>query len=298
MILNNLTLPQKVFDTLLGIKQDVLNVSGKTIALQTDKELLDIRLKKLASLIYAEALDASTGNVDYIRLKDSQAYKEYQQLTRQLPLFDLSTLVRREQKLAFWLNLYNALVIDGIIYHGIGKTVNEMIGFFRHTAYNIGDYRFCLDDIEHGILRANAGHLLIPGPQFVKDDPRRAFVLNRIDYRIHFALVCGAVSCPPINFYDAENIDAQLDLATQNFLEENVEVDTHDSVIRLSKLLQWYSEDFGTGTWVKLGLGDKSPLLQTIMPYITDDKKRTVINDASKSTKIHFKSYNWALNTI
>jgi hypothetical protein len=52
-----------------------------------------------------------------------------------------------------------------------------------------------------------AGHPFIPGPQFGKNDPRRAFTLARTDFRTHFALVCGAESCPPINFYDAENLD-------------------------------------------------------------------------------------------
>lgn len=289
------TLPQKVFDTLLGVRQDILNASLKTVLVQTDDEPLDVRLKKLTSRITTEAI--VNGRIDYARLKDNVIYQDYRHLTQQLASFDISSLRQHERKMAFWLNLYNALTIDGIIHYGISQRVTENLGFFRQAAYCVGGFRFCLDDIEHGILRANAGHPFIPGSQFGKDDPRRAFVLAQADYRIHFALVCGAISCPPIHFYDAENIDIQLNLAAQNFLEQNLEIDTQRSSIQLSKILQWYPEDFGASAWVKLGIGDKTPLLQTIKPHIMDEKKRAILEKSHQMT-IHFKSYNWALNAV
>jgi hypothetical protein len=294
---NYRTFPQKVFDTVLGIRPDILN-DVTSPAAYPDHEPLDILLKKCATQIKTQAVDAATGKIDYVQLKGSDAYRDYRQMTALLPGFKLENLVQREQKMAFWLNLYNALVIDGIIHYGIRTTVKEMTGFFRRVAYYVGGYRFNLDDIEHGILRANAGHPVIPGSQFGQNDPRRQFALDHIDYRIHFALVCGAESCPPINFYDAGKIDAQLDLASQNFLEQHVEIDPQRRIIRLSKLLQWYSDDFGASAWVKLGIGDKARLLQTIKPHIVDDEKRANIEAASRSMKIHFKPYKWALNTL
>ncbi len=294
---NYQTLPQKIFDTVLGIQPDVLNVAPNSV-LHPTTEALDIQLKQHTGRIKAEAIDVSTGRIDYTHLRDSLVYRDYRQLTAQLAHFELNTLIRREQKLAFWLNLYNAMTIDGIIHYGIRKRITEMPGFFRQTAYSIGAYRFCLDDIENGILRANAGHPFIPGPQFGEDDPRCAFALDHVDFRIHFALVCGAESCPPINFYDAEHIETQLDLATRNFLEQNLEVDTQANSIKLSKILQWYSTDFGASAWVKVGFGDKTPLLQTIQPYIVDQKKRTLIDTMVNLATIRFKSYNWALNSL
>lgn len=76
------------------------------------------------------------------------------------------------------------------------------------------------DDIEHGILRSNAiapasiGALLklpfLARPQFKKGDPRREYVVSPVDPRIHFALVCGAKSCPPIKLYTPDNLDEGL----------------------------------------------------------------------------------------
>ncbi|MBZ0277755.1 MAG: DUF547 domain-containing protein [Anaerolineae bacterium] len=291
------TLWQKLFDTVMKITPDVLNTTG-TKAAQPDSESPDVLLKKLAARIKVEAINTTSGTVDYTRFKDSEVYREYRRMTALLPGFDLQTLVGREQKLAFWLNLYNALVMDGIIHYGVRDTVNEVPGFFSRAAYNIGGYRFSLDDIEHGILRANAGHPVIPGPQFGRHDSRLQFALEKLDMRIHFALVCGAASCPPINFYDAEAIDTQLDLAAKNFLNQTVIVDPTQEMVELSKILQWYGADFGAGRWVKLGIGDKTPLLRAVRPFILHDETRAFLDAVPRQVTIRFRPYNWSLNTV
>lgn len=293
--MNNLrTVPQRLFDALLRINGEVLNNDSFAV-IQPDTSVA-VQLKKQTHQLKAEAIDPIMGQVDYARLRVSTAYREYRSLTAQLPTFALDRLTTREEKLAFWLNLYNALIIDGIIRFGIRKTVREDAGFFRRVAYNVGGFRFSADDIEHGVLRANAGHPVIPGPQFGQHDPRRRFSLEPTDFRIHFALVCGAKSCPPVNFYDAEHVDSQLDRAARNFLNQEVEVDPDRQIIGLSRLLQWYSGDFGAGVWVKLGLGDKSPLLRAIAPYVIDDSVRIFIETYADTLKVRFKAYDWTLN--
>jgi hypothetical protein len=289
------TVPQRLFDALLRIKSEVLNDDLFAVTQSAD-ESVAAQLKKHAYRIKAEAIDPITGQVDYARLRGSTVYREYRILTAHLPNVALDRLTTREEKLAFWLNPYNALIIDGIIHLGIRKTVKEDAGFFRRVAYNVGGFRFSADDIEHGILRANAGHPVIHGPQLGKHDPRRRFALEQTDFRIHFALVCGAKSCPPVNFYDADHIDSQLDLAARNFLSQDVEIDPDRQIIRLSRLLQWYASDFGAGIWVKLGLGDKSPLLRTIASYMIDDSMRTFIGTYADTMKVRFKAYDWSLN--
>jgi hypothetical protein len=79
-------------------------------------------------------------------------------------------------------------------------------GFWKIHCYNIGGAVYSLDDIEHGVLRANRGHPAAGGrPQFGPEDPRRrGLVVQELDPRIHFALNCGARSCPPIRVYTEE----------------------------------------------------------------------------------------------
>ena len=64
-------------------------------------------------------------------------------------------------------------------------------------AYNVGGLLFTLDEIEHGVLRCNKGHPKDEKPMFT-DEARKSLSLSFLDPRIHFALNCGATSCPPI----------------------------------------------------------------------------------------------------
>ena len=78
-------------------------------------------------------------------------------------------------------------------------------------AYDVGGLLFSLDEIEHGVLRCNRGHPKDKKPMFVlENDPRMKLMLTKFDARIHFALNCGANSCPPIRIYQADRLNAQV----------------------------------------------------------------------------------------
>ena len=101
----------------------------------------------------------------------------------------------------------------------------------------IGQYPYSLNDIENGLLRRNSRSAVpMTSAQFGRDDPRLAFMMDEVDPRIHFALNCGAQSCPPISVYAGEQdkLDKQLDLATKGFLNQSVEFNAQTSTITLS----------------------------------------------------------------
>lgn len=90
---------------------------------------------------------------------------------------------------------------------------------FKDKSIHFADAHFSLDEVEHGILRKyrwkySFGYL----PQFLPAMRIKQLAVEAIDFRIHFALNCGAKSCPPIAFYRYDKINDQLDLATQSFL--------------------------------------------------------------------------------
>ena len=144
---------------------------------------------------------------------------------------------------AFWINLYNALTLQAMMYHKIQHSVLEFPGFFDCCSYQVHfdslDFTVSLNEIEHGILRGNRA-VLFSAP-FAPNDPRQALILP-LEARIHFALNCGAISCPPIRAYQSENLESQLELATRSYLQS---VRLENSVVFLPKLLQWYAKDFG-----------------------------------------------------
>jgi hypothetical protein len=250
-------------------------------------------MRRIVNALKAEAYDTARGRVDYARLCASPTYAEYCRCARRLQSFDPETLGSRAERLAFWINLYNALIVDAVIQFGVKCSVNEAPGFFWRAAYDIGRHRYCSFDIEYGILRANAPHPTIPGPHFGSRDPRRKYSLDRLDPRIHFALVCAARSCPPIAVYDPAQIDQQLDMAARTFINNGgVEIDRTAGEVRLSRIFQWYAQDFGGRPWA---LGDKRQLLNFIATYLTNEADREY--GLQGKPAIHFQPYDWSLNT-
>ena len=143
---------------------------------------------------------------------------------------------------AFWLDIYNAEVVRA----GIVDLKDRLTRFrhFRRASVAIAGRRLSLDAIENGILRRSQSRLglgYLPNP--VPGSFERAHRVDRVDPRIHFALNCGATSCPPIAAYDPARLDEQLELATKSYLSTEVEVE--DDVVRVPAVLLWYIGDFG-----------------------------------------------------
>lgn len=294
-LISTSTLPHRAHRWLTRTQPEVLN-PGSAPGVPDD---LFNRLKTTQSAIARQAFDADSGHVNYAQLADDPHYAAYRALTPALATVDLATLQRREDKLAFWINLYNLLAVDIVLHYQITTSVNDVPTVFYRAGYNVGGAFYSLHDIEQGILRANVGHPGIPGPQFGAADPRRAHALAQVDPRTHFALVCAAESCPPIRLYDADQIDAQLDLATTNFINSSaVTIDVAERRALLSKIFQWYAPDFGASFMVTLGLGAATPILRWLAPYLTDTVRRDALTRDSSAFTVRFAKYDWRLNAL
>lgn len=226
--------------------------------------------------------------VDYSALRDSPAYADLlAQVMPRLKRFDPALLSDEPTKRAFWINLYNALVVVAVVEQGIETSVTEgwlgLVRFFRRPLVVVGEQRLSLDDIEHGILRANRGAIWLPGPHFEPNDPRLAWVLP-LDPRVHFALNCGARSCPPIRIYAADRLDGQLDLATRSFAESTTELGPSPGELTVSRLFKWYGKDFGGRAGVEA----------TLRRYLPEDERRSVLE--SGRPRLRYAEYDWRLN--
>jgi hypothetical protein len=250
-------------------------------------------LKRSANALKAAAIDAEGQQVDYDRLRASEAYAVLRRdLTPQLRSLDLSTLATREQRLAFWINLYNVLVLDATVSFGVSRSVTEgrlgVVSFFRRAAYAVGGQRFSANDIEHGVLRVNRSSWTIPGPQFGPADPRLAWRLPTLDPRLHFGLNCASRSCPPIGVYDATRIDAQLDLAAASFVANDVAIDPRAGIVRLSAIFKWYAGDFG----------GRSGVLAFLKERLPDGEGRDWLRRQGPYVKLIYHPYDWGLNSV
>ncbi|WP_254522319.1 DUF547 domain-containing protein [Natrinema caseinilyticum] len=174
-------------------------------------------------------------------------------LREHLAALDRSQLKRaidsREGKLAFWLNCYNAyaqLILEDEEAELHEGGLLDRWKFFVRDRVPISGVWLSLNDIEHGLLRSSKhpwgfGYL----PRLFPSSFERQFRLEACDPRVHFALSHGAEHCPPIAVYSPRDVDEELDIAIEWFLEENVTYDAEENVATVPRRFRQYRGDFG-----------------------------------------------------
>jgi len=275
-------------DGCLNMSKISLGTKSKPAPVATE---IVIQIRDILSKIYAKTLTEKGSKVRYDLLKNSEEFtKDFMESVYLLQRVDLTTL-NHNDKLAFWINIYNALVLHGFIANGPPQNAVQRNNFFYRTKYQIAGHMYSLNDIEHGILRGNS---VPPGAvlRLIRGhDPRRIHVFYRVDPRIHFALNCGARSCPPIKVYTSEKIDRQLTIAAINFLDSETQVNESTNTVTLSKIMYWYYSDFAD---------NDVDLLKFISQYITEEDKKEpllrMLNEAPHKIKVNFAPYDWSHN--
>ncbi len=249
---------------------------------------IDIALTLAMADLKAQFIDIEKGIVHYGKIRGSPALEHYRNLAGELQSFDLRRLQTRDQRLSFWINIYNTAVIHGVIDLGLQKSVKEFPSFFDRVTYKVGGYPFSLNDIEHGILRGNRRHPYRLFKPFRKKDPRLPFSIFPMDPRVHFTLVCGARSCPPIGFYEAGQIDFQLQLAAASFINSpQVKISPQVGTMHLSMIFKWYRVDFG---------GNRESLSETILNFLDEGESKTFLKQNRDRIRIKYLPYDWKLN--
>lgn len=174
---------------------------------------------------------------------DDRASAEHERDLAQLDPGVLEVALANDHaRLAFWIDLYNAVVVRQPS-HDFHSTASRNRFFSKRTT-TIAGHKLALDTIEHGILRRSQlklglGFVTNPFPSSFE----RRHRVNRTDPRIHFALNCAATSCPPIAAYRERLIEDQLDLATRSYLDSSVVVEARRIV--LPRIFFWFAGDFG-----------------------------------------------------
>ncbi|WP_170827432.1 DUF547 domain-containing protein [Roseivirga sp. 4D4] len=176
---------------------------------------------------------------------DDYSINSLEEFLENVQSFDLASLLDDDDKKAFWINVYNGLTNYQIVKNQLKESVWEKEDFFRDELLKLGGFRFSLDAIEHGILRKNGPRKNGKPRQFSDGDLRLNLMLENMDFRVHFALNCGSVSCPPIAFYSSDKIDEQLGLAESSFSASEFIVDHVNKSIDCSAIFVWYRSDFG-----------------------------------------------------
>jgi len=255
---------------------------------QIPPENLARELKASMNKLRGAFFDTKMGRVEYERMKGSRLYADYVEAARSLHAFDPGMLSDRKEAIAFWVNLYNVIVIHGVIELNIRDSIKEVPRFFRRIRYDIGGHSYTPDAMEHGILRANrrppSSLFRVLGPR----DPRLRHALGEMDPRIHFALVCASSSCPPIDIYTPENLDHELNQAVRSFLGGGgLILDRQAGRVTLSRIFHWYGSDFGQS------IPQRLRFLADFL-YNLDDAEYIRAN--AEDLRVQYQRYDWRLN--
>ncbi len=240
------------------------------------------RLRVLLSNLHAAFINES--GVNYEAMRASDEYGRVRLATVELRTVDLASL-GGDSAVAFWMNVYNCLIMHGTLEVGHPTSAMQRARFFNSVCYQMGAHRFSCTEIEHGVLRCNRPP---PGSRrgvFKATDPRVAFALRDFDPRIHFALNCGAKSCPPIRVYKAGNVERGLQMATEAFLIDTVVFSEATNTLTVSKVFHWFHSDFAASSrelvaWIAKFLPPEHPLHTRLEAPV----------------KVVFDKYDWSLN--
>jgi len=225
--------------------------------------------------------------VDYAALQDDRqgldAYVERLGRTSPAALERAS----REEQLAFWINAYNACMLQLVIDHypieagGVGlfgSIRNRVAGYPDNSVWQIRDV-FSRD------------HCTVAGEERSQDEIEHEIIRPRFqEERIHFAVNCAARSCPVLwpEAYEADQLDAQLDRAVDYLMSQPDDFLIErgaPAVLRLNKVMDWYSEDFSGREGLKTFFAD----------YLEGEERELVLRS---DTRVEFFEYDWTLNDV
>lgn len=233
-----------------------LEFSGLAFA---DEENIDTSVGYYGGLLRQLVKD---GLVDYASLKrDPYLLNTYLEQVARLDIETFDSFSKNE-KLALYLNVYNAFTLEVILWHHPVKSIKDIPGVWDKFKVKIAGREFSLNEIEHGILRK----------QF--QEPR-----------IHFALVCASKGCPKLRGggpFRGIDLSEQLDEQAQEFINDQTKVrlDKESNILYLSSIFKWFKEDFGD-------------VVEFINRYLPQDEREFI---KKRNPGIKYLNYDWALN--
>lgn len=235
---------------------------GMTVATPAAAQKADYQ-QVAADWLYAARLGESTDSLRQLLSAADQAELK-------------ATLSNDEARKTFWINIYNAATQTAL--KAEPERYKKRGVFFRAKLVTIAGQKLSLDEIEHGILRRSKNKLSLGYlNKIFKSRFEKDFRVARLDYRIHFALNCGARSCPPVAYYSLPEINTQLQNAMTGHLRTETDYDSVRNIASVTAFMGWFRGDFGGKSGIRRLLHETGAI------------------PSAASPRISFKHYDWNL---
>jgi hypothetical protein len=220
----------------------------------------DFSDREFAQVLAAHVKD---GWVDYGAIAHDQRFSDY---LRQLDRVNPNRLPTPEERLAFWINAYNAFAIKGILDGYSPLTLFGRYRYFIGQAYRVGGVTINLYDLEHKLLI----------PEFREP-------------RLHFAIVCASISCPKLqsHVYTGSQLEAQLEESAKAFMNDPTKnrFDRERKIASLSMIFKWFEEDF---------VAHSGSLMNYVKQYLVEPGLARELDTTPYA--VQFIEYDWRLN--
>ncbi|MEM9484841.1 MAG: DUF547 domain-containing protein [Cyanobacteria bacterium P01_F01_bin.116] len=218
------------------------------------------------------------GWVNYVELQQSrQALDTFNDVLASVDDATLSSWSEEEQ-IAFWMNAYNSLTLKSIIDQTpLKPSIKDITGVWRLRKHSINQKEKTLNEIEHDVLRVDF------------DEPR-----------LHAAIVCAAISCPPLRneAFTGEKLDEQLDSQVKQWLArpDGLKIDKEAGDVKVSKIFSWFGGDWVPSYGVDSGFAgskEEKAVLNFISKYVSDEDRAYL---EAGDYKVSYFDYDWSLN--
>ncbi|NNM33895.1 MAG: DUF547 domain-containing protein [Gemmatimonadetes bacterium] len=183
------------------------------------------------------------------------------------------------ERLAFWINAYNACMLDRVVRHypieragGLARLKNAVAGRPTNSVWQISDV-------------FTEAHCAVAGADRSQDEIEHEIIRPMGDPRIHFAINCAAVSCPPLvaEAYTGAELEDQLDERVRAFMADTAHYRLDGGTLQVNKVLDWFGSDFGGPEGLKAFFGQ----------YASGPEKEML---EDPDTEVTYFEYDWTLN--
>ncbi|KAG2316994.1 hypothetical protein Bca52824_020116 [Brassica carinata] len=174
--------------------------------------------------------------------------QNFKSLISRLEEVDPSKL-KHEEKLAFWINVHNALVMHAFLAYGIPQSNVKRVLLLLKAAYNVGGHTVSAEAIQSSILGCKRSHpgqwlrLLFASKKFKAGDERLAYAIDHPEPLLHFALTSGSHSDPPVRVYTPKRLQQELETSKEDYIRINLSI--HNQKVQLPKLVETFAKQSG-----------------------------------------------------
>ncbi|CAH8314950.1 unnamed protein product [Eruca vesicaria subsp. sativa] len=236
--------------------------SSKDIVLDPYRNCSEWRTRELGAYKNLCSVDASSIDLGR-RINALFLIHRLKVLLNKLATVNLDGL-SHQQKLAFWINIYNSCVMNAFLEHGIPETPEMVVALMQKATMVVGGHSLNALTIEHFILRLPYHLKFKTCPKTATHEEMKAhstFGLEWSEPLVTFALSCGSWSSPAVRVYTTANVEEELEAAKRDYLQASVGISKKNKLM-IPKVLDWYLLDFAKDVeslldWVCLQLPDK-----------------------------------------